>query len=160
MLQVTYPGVVYQGVETADSLRAAIAMLQARVLELEGGNRADRPIAGGAGGGKARRRRGPSASAAPRGVTSGPKDVLQQSEQEGGLLAPMQRAGKRWFVNQWPRIALTSGERTIPRTLDDLKTFLRARGLKPHPRGDASMLLWQVRDRLRLAVEPAPRPGE
>ena len=35
---------------------------------------------------------------------------------------------------------------------DALRDLLRSRGLTPHPRGDASMLLWQVRNRLGLNV--------
>jgi hypothetical protein len=37
--------------------------------------------------------------------------------------------------------------------LDALKELLKNRGLQPHPRGDASMLLWQVRNRLVLTVD-------
>ena len=62
----------------------------------------------------------------------------------------------RWFQAQFPQIILEDGSRQTLRSLEELRELLRARGLTPHPRGDASMLLWQVRNRLRLAVEPVP----
>ncbi|MDE2803112.1 MAG: hypothetical protein OXK21_09545 [Chloroflexota bacterium] len=64
---------------------------------------------------------------------------------------PMRRA--HWFSDRFPRITLEDGSVQIPRSLEELKGMLRARGITPHPRGDASMLLWQVRNRLKLNVE-------
>ena len=64
---------------------------------------------------------------------------------------PARRA--RWFHDQLPRINLPDGAQVTPRSLDELKALLRDRGLTPHPRGDASMLLWQVRNRLGGIVE-------
>ena len=63
----------------------------------------------------------------------------------------MRRA--HWFSDRFPRITLEDGSVQIPRSLEELKGMLRARGITPHPRGDASMLLWQVRNRLKLKVE-------
>lgn len=64
---------------------------------------------------------------------------------------PVRRA--HWFSDRFPRITLEDGSVQIPRSLEELKGILRARGITPHPRGDASMLLWQVRNRLKLKVE-------
>ncbi len=64
---------------------------------------------------------------------------------------PVRRA--HWFSDRFPRITLEDGSVQIPRSLEELKGMLRARGITPHPRGDASMLLWQVRNRLKMKVE-------
>ena len=64
---------------------------------------------------------------------------------------PARRA--HWFSDRFPRITLEDGSVQIPRSLEELKGMLQARGITPHPRGDASMLLWQVRNRLKLGVE-------
>ena len=64
---------------------------------------------------------------------------------------PARRA--RWFHDQFPKITFKNGSTQVMPSLDALKELLRNRGLQPHPRGDASMLLWQVRNRLGLAVE-------
>ncbi|GBD11600.1 hypothetical protein HRbin23_01270 [bacterium HR23] len=65
----------------------------------------------------------------------------------------------RWFVTHRPRIQTGPGQVVEPKSLEELKGFLQARGLTPHPRGDASMLLWQVRERLGLPVEAVPLEG-
>jgi hypothetical protein len=64
---------------------------------------------------------------------------------------PARRA--RWFHDQFPKITFEDGSTQVIQSLDALKELLKNRGLQPHPRGDASMLLWQVRNRLGLAVE-------
>ena len=64
---------------------------------------------------------------------------------------PVRRA--HWFSDRFPRITLEDGSVQVPRSLEELKGILRVRGITPHPRGDASMLLWQVRNRLKLNVE-------
>ena len=64
--------------------------------------------------------------------------------------APMRRA--RWFRGQFPVVTFEDGSSQVMQSLDALKDLLRSRGLTPHPRGDASMLLWQVRNRLGLIV--------
>lgn len=51
----------------------------------------------------------------------------------------------RWFVTHRPRIQVGPGQVVEPSTLEEVKEFLQSKGLTPHPRGDASMLLWQVR---------------
>lgn len=60
---------------------------------------------------------------------------------------------RRWFRDQLPRITWADGIQVTPRSLEELKGLLRGKGLAPHPRGDASMLLWQVRNRLLAFVE-------
>ena len=64
--------------------------------------------------------------------------------------APARRA--RWFRGQLPVVTFEDGTSQVMESLDALKALLSSRGLRPHPRGDASMLLWQVRNRLGLAV--------
>ena len=64
--------------------------------------------------------------------------------------APARRA--RWFRGQVPVVYFEDGSSQVMQSLDALKDLLRSRGLTPHPRGDASMLLWQVRNRLGLDV--------
>ena len=64
--------------------------------------------------------------------------------------APLRRA--RWFRGQFPVVTFEDGSTRVMQSLDALKDLLRSRGLTPHPRGDASMLLWQVRNRLGLTV--------
>ena len=64
--------------------------------------------------------------------------------------APARRA--RWFRGQVPVVYFEDGPSQVMQSLDALKDLLRSRGLTPHPRGDASMLLWQVRNRLGLDV--------
>jgi len=64
----------------------------------------------------------------------------------------------RWFLDQWPVITLEDGSFRNPKSTDDLKELIKSRGLTPHPRGDASMLLWQVRNRLQLLIETVPSP--
>jgi len=62
----------------------------------------------------------------------------------------------RWFHNRLPQVQLRDGSKRTIESLEQLKEFLRSHGLTPHPRGDASMLLWQVRNRLLFTVEPVP----
>lgn len=64
--------------------------------------------------------------------------------------APARRA--RWFRGQLPVVTFEDGTSQVMESLDALKNLLSSRGLRPHPRGDASMLLWQVRNRLGLTV--------
>ena len=64
---------------------------------------------------------------------------------------PARRA--RWFHDQFPQITYEDGSTQVIPSLDALKDLLKNRGLQPHPRGDASMLLWQVRNRLGLTVD-------
>ena len=59
----------------------------------------------------------------------------------------------RWFIDQFPKIIFQDNSTQVISSLDGLKDLIRNKGLQPHPRGDASMLLWQVRNRLGLSVE-------
>jgi hypothetical protein len=68
---------------------------------------------------------------------------------------PARRA--RWFHDQFPQVTFEDGSTQVIPSLNALKELLRNRGLQPHPRGDASMLLWQVRNRLGLTVEQVTR---
>ena len=68
------------------------------------------------------------------------------------------RRRPRWFRDQFPQVTTLDGEVRVLGSLEELRDLLRSRGLQPHPRGDASMLLWQVRNRLGFGVEPVPAP--
>jgi hypothetical protein len=59
----------------------------------------------------------------------------------------------RWFITQFPLVTMDDGSKVILKSLEELRDILTDRGLQPHPRGDASMLLWQVRNRLGFHVE-------
>jgi hypothetical protein len=61
-------------------------------------------------------------------------------------------------VDRWPRARLATGEQVVFHSAEDLKFFLQQHGLSPHKRGDASMLLWQVRQRLNMPVDIVSRP--
>lgn len=167
MLQISFSGVVYHQPETPHAIRRAIGLLEDRLRELEG----QAPPSSRTNGRTNRRPllQETSASTEPRTVTR-PQiyGVSLNGEQgnNGGTSQPVRtsvgnngRAGKRWFVDRWPRIALPSGDVVVVRTLAELSAFLKSNGLEPHPRGDASMLLWQVRERLHFPVEAVPRPG-
>ena len=68
--------------------------------------------------------------------------------------APARRTRRpRWFHDRFPQVTLEDGSARTIASLEELRELLRSRGLQPHPRGDASMLLWQVRNRLNLGVE-------
>ena len=81
-----------------------------------------------------------------------PPQQPQLVDSVNAISSPAPRRG-RWFIDQFPRITFQDDStQTIP-SLDGLKDLIRNHGLQPHPRGDASMLLWQVRNRLGLVVE-------
>jgi hypothetical protein len=67
--------------------------------------------------------------------------------------APSVRRRPRWFRDQFPQVTAGDGEVRVLGSLEELRDLLTSRGLQPHPRGDASMLLWQVRNRLGFTVE-------
>lgn len=59
----------------------------------------------------------------------------------------------RWFQTQFPLVTIDDGNKIALKSLEELRNILITNGLQPHPRGDASMLLWQVRNRLGFHVE-------
>lgn len=84
-----------------------------------------------------------------------PAPVVSETPQAAAPVTPATPPARRarWFHDQFPKITFEDGSTQVMQSLDALKELLRNRGLQPHPRGDASMLLWQVRNRLGLAVE-------
>jgi hypothetical protein len=92
-----------------------------------------------------------TASVTPPPVAQPAPVVTPPSAPVAATAPPRRRA--RWFHDQFPQITFEDGSTQIMPSLDALKELLRNRGLQPHPRGDASMLLWQVRNRLGLTVE-------
>ena len=163
MLQLSFSGVYYQRAETPQSFRLALQLLQERLQELEAGT-----SYGG-------RRHVIDTNATPFSSTLGLKSSEEKQSRDGLAEASEQKkgegiasgakngrgvqAGGRWFADRWPKITLRSGEIVIPRSVDELKVLVQRQGLRPHKRGDASMLLWQVKERLGLNVESVPRPA-
>jgi hypothetical protein len=167
MLQISCSGVDYNQPETPHTIRRAIGLLEDRLRELEGqapptsrtnGRVNQRPLL-----------QETPAPQEPRTITRPQIDGVRLNGDQGNNAETSQtvrtsvenrgRAGKRWFVDRWPRIALPSGDVKVVPTLEDLNAFLKSNGLEPHRRGDASMLLWQVRERLHFLVEAVPRPS-
>ena len=100
----------------------------------------------------------PTQETAPTQEVTQPASQPPASSPAPGVAAtpPVRRA--RWFRHQFPRVTFEDGSTQVIASLDELKELLRTGGLQPHPRGDASMLLWQVRNRLGLTVEQVDRP--
>lgn len=174
MLQLSVTGVSYQQQETPQSLRRAIMLLQDRLQELEalvGGSTASSTAAPHVNG-RHTDDTPPTLHATPLAAESTPQNrrvhvaagLVPQKVGVGAGDTASPRGGVavsgRWFEERWPKITLRSGEVSIPRSVDELKALLEKQGLRPHKRGDASMLLWQVKARLGLNVEPVSRPPE
>ena len=139
--------------ETPHYLEVAARLLEARRREIEA-EQAPGPVADAPGAASA-----PAPPAGPSPVTSSPM-ATSPSITPRFPFAPSYPATPRppvrrahWFSDRFPRITLEDGSVQVPRSLEELKGILRVRGITPHPRGDASMLLWQVRNRLKLNVE-------
>jgi hypothetical protein len=170
--------------ETPQYLEVALRLLQARLRELQGA--APSPFDAAQG----ERAQDPPAAAPPPAPPSlditvqapptsetslaetlGRPDAQQaqggsfdsaQDKPLGGVAiheSPLQ-GRRRWFRDQLPRITWADGIQVTPQSLEELKALLRGKGLAPHPRGDASMLLWQVRNRLLGFVEAVGVGGQ
>lgn len=138
-MRIQLQQIEYEAPETSQYLRLAIQLLEARLREVD------------------------------RDVPSAIPGVLGDSRAEanpngtGGRLEtkgrrPLRRTG-RWFVTVLPRITLRQGEQVTVASIDGLRELIKRHGLTPHPRGDASMLLWQVKNRLRFTVESVSLMG-
>ena len=136
MLQVTFGDVTFSAPETSRFLSIAIDLLNIHKESLTSGNKT-KPVYD-------------PASESEDGMIS--KDIKSQTDGEHSGERGVKPKG-RWFVKYKPKISLPDGEFEIPDNLEQLKAFIASKGLTPHPRGDASMLLWQVRNRLKLQVE-------
>ena len=143
--------------ETPQYLEIALRLLETRLGELQGGGQvvtAAGPVLAHERDITPEPRPEPTEIKSPVPETPEP-DAFQSSS--AAPATPQRRA--RWFQDQYPRITLPDGAQVTPRSLDELKALLQARGLTPHPRGDASMLLWQVRNRLGGTVESVGAPS-
>lgn len=168
MLQISFSGVVYSQPETPHAVRRAIGLLEDRLLELEG----QAPPTSRTNGRANRRPLLPETPVSEESQTVATAQIYgvrlngeqgnrgETSQPARRPVENKERVGKRWFVDRWPRIVQPSGDVEVVRTLEGLNDFLKGKGLEPHRRGDASMLLWQVRERLHFQVEAIPRPGE
>ncbi|MSQ11855.1 MAG: hypothetical protein EXR48_04085 [Dehalococcoidia bacterium] len=157
MLHISFPGVVYSKPESPAAIRRALMLLEDRLRELE------TPPSGG-------RRRGERTAQPSNGDdpvardVSGERDAspasagTEQPKDSGSLNGALKPG--RWFRERWPRVSLPSGERLIPRSLEELRGLVAQHGIRPHKRGDAAMLLWQVRHRLGLDVDIVGRPPD
>jgi hypothetical protein len=130
-------GASLEALETSLFLDVAIQLIQARKFELEKTNPILSPV-----------NKRDSSGALPEAVgISGPSDRTEVVKVAVG----------RWFKDRILEVHLADGNSCILRSLDELKAFIGERGLTPHPRGDASMLIWQLRNRLGLeAVAISP----
>ena len=151
IFQLSLAEVEFRAPETPHYLELALQLLEARLKELQATE--PRPQ--------------------PESIPESSPTVTTNSLEEGREIdlggsqkkhpsspLPIQRQAPgrrtRWFQIQLPQINLPDNSQTTPRSLEELKELLRAHGLSPHPRGDASMLLWQVRNRLGGIVEAVP----
>ncbi|MQF82876.1 hypothetical protein FIM02_01785 [SAR202 cluster bacterium AD-802-E10_MRT_200m] len=137
-LEIILSGVELKAPETLEYLNLAMQLIEIRKREIIG----------------------PSASielsqnipdSPPINLISVPTSAVEDTSKN--RTQPMVRA--RWFLDQFPVITLEDGSFHNPKSTADLKELITSRGLTPHPRGDASMLIWQVRNRLKLLVQPA-----
>ncbi|MBI2935486.1 MAG: hypothetical protein HYY31_01535 [Chloroflexi bacterium] len=138
-MHVQLQQVEFSAPETSHYLRLAIQLLEVRLREVD----SDVPLV------------------APG--TAGVSQAEANADGAGGGLEakgrrPLRRTG-RWFVTVLPRITLRQGEQVTVASIDGLRELIKRHGLTPHPRGDASMLLWQVKNRLRFTVESVPLTG-
>ena len=133
-------GASLEALETSHFLDVAIQLIQARKFELENIN----PNLSSS-------TKGGSTDALSHGVV-----VNAPSGRTDGVKVD-KVSGNRWFKDRILEVRLADGNSCIVRSIHELKAFISERGLTPHPRGDASMLIWQLRNRLGLeAVAISP----
>jgi hypothetical protein len=144
MLELTIGEVVLKVPETPQYLRLAMHLLEVRRYELEGDvSLTSKTLA--------------APEELPVELPVEDSVTTRPARLSSPTTLPQERR-LRWFSMQYPRISLEDGDIVTPTSAEELKEFIRSRGLRPHPRGDASMLLWQVRDRLKLQVDSVPHP--
>lgn len=147
--QLSLTEVRFSAPETPHYLELALQLLEARLKELQnsGTGRQSEYIP-----------KNPPVSITHSRIEGDDDPVGSQNQPPSPPPAQRQAPGRRtrWFQIQLPQISFTDNSQTTPRSLEELKELLLSHGLSPHPRGDASMLLWQVRNRLRGIVEAVP----
>lgn len=152
MLHLAFGEVHFEGPETPEHLEVAIRLLGIRLEELRRSAADGRPPVGQAPTPLQR-------AVAPTGQPVSQRESRPAAARQTATTAPRPDRG-RWFVVQRPRVFLPTGESLVLSSIEELRAFLSSQGLAPHPRGDASMLVWQVRNRLKLRVEAVPlTPG-
>lgn len=156
-VQVSFGDVLLRAPETEDYLAVAAQILEMRRRELAAASTVVVP--------EAPERPGAAPPVAPAGeetdggpppaVTPAPVATNPPAPQATGTgAAPIRHTRRpRWFHDRFPQVTLEDGSARVLGSLEELRDLLKSRGLQPHPRGDASMLLWQVRNRLSLGVE-------
>ncbi|MFN3975126.1 MAG: hypothetical protein ACK4K2_07655 [Dehalococcoidia bacterium] len=142
MLEITFSGGALRCPETPEYLEVALHLLQVLREQLRAGQPQPAPEAVGM---------------PPQPPPAPPPPVVSPGAPSTPHAPSPGRV--RWFVTHRPRIQVGPGQVVEPATLEELKGFIQSRGLTPHPRGDASMLVWQVRERLGLRVEAVPTGG-
>jgi len=144
MLVLSFGEVELKAPETPPYLRIALDLLRLRLEELERESRHEAP--------QVPDRVTPQPPPPPREVPP-PREAPPTPPRPG----PPSAGGQvRWFRTHLPRVVLPDGTVRLFRTLEDLRRFVEERGLTPHKRGDASILVWQIRHRLRLPVDEVP----
>lgn len=123
-------GVNLEALETSHFLDIAIQLIQGRKFELERLNPTLLPQVQGK----------PTVEKSTPSDQTGPGQFNRSSQ-------------GRWFRDRFLQIQFKNGNITTLRSIDELRTFIEERGLTPHPRGDASMLIWQVRNRLGFKAD-------
>ena len=162
-VQISFGDVLLRAPETDDYLAVAAQILEMRRRELASASAVVVPeaperspaapappsVTQGSVGGPA-----PAVTPAPAAATTpaSPTTVAPELPARVATVTRHERRA-RWFHDRFPQVTLEDGSVRVVGSLEDLRELLRSRGLQPHPRGDASMLLWQVRNRLNLGVE-------
>ena len=140
VFRLTLNGVSLEALETSQFLDVAIQLIRARKFELERDDSSLFPLS--------------------KKAEKAEEDILPHG---GKLPHPTHRdefsgvkksSQGRWFRDRFLKVRFGDGNVSVLRSLDELKTFIGQRGLTPHPRGDASMLIWQLRNRLGLEATP------
>lgn len=144
MLILSFGEVELKAPETPQYLRIALELLRSRLEEVEGASA------------------GPPGS--PRPGTGDrapvPVETTQREPPPPRRPSPPEAGGRvRWFRTHLPRVVLRDGTVRTFHTVEELRRFVAEMGLTPHRRGDASILVWQVRHRLGLPVDEVPLGG-
>ena len=137
LFRLTLNGASLEALETSQFLDVAIQLIQARKFELDRAGSSFLPLS-----------ERDDENTLPHEVNIPPPSHQNESPVVKNL------PQGRWFRDRFLEVRLSDGNISVLRSLDELKIFIGQRGLTPHPRGDASMLIWQLRNRLGLEAVP------
>lgn len=137
IFRLTLNGASLEALETSQFLDVAIQLIEARKFELENVESSSLPLS----------------KRDPKNNLLRPVNFTHPSRQNESPEVKNSPQG-RWFRDRFLEVRLSDGKISVLRSLDELKSFIGQHGLTPHPRGDASMLIWQLRNRLGLEAVP------